>query len=134
MSTTIDHIGILTDDLDTSVKAYSNLGLVLTEIESFEEFQSQIGFMPVGESLVEFITPLRGQAGLVADWLKASGPGLHHLAFKVDNLEDTLAALKAANVPLVDEKPREGSRGTKAAFIAASGMSGVSVELVEHPK
>ena len=69
----------------------------------------------------------------VGRFLAKRGPGLHHVGYRVDDVAATLEKLKAEGVPLIDEAPRPGSRGTTIAFVHPKGMYGVLIELVQEP-
>jgi len=86
----------------------------------------------VGESFVQLLGAL-GPESPVGRFLERRGPGLHHVAYRVDSVADALSDLRANGVPLVDEEPRAGSRGTRIAFVHPRGVGGVLVELVEAP-
>ena len=86
--------------------------------------------LPVGDSFVQLLRPL-GPDTPVGRFLADRGPGLHHLAFRVSDIEAALAAFRAEGARLIDEAPRNGSRGTRIAFVHPKAMGGVLVELVE---
>ena len=128
----IDHVAILLPDLKDGTKFWvDTLGLPLEKIETVREQQVKIAFLPVGDSCVELVEPTDEGSG-VAAYLQKRGPGLHHICFEVDDIEKTLAQLSEADIPLIDEKPKEGKNGKKLAFIHPKGTGGVLVELYEH--
>ncbi len=86
--------------------------------------------MDVGDSHVELIAPLGADTG-VARFLEQRGPGLHHVAYRVDDIEAALASLSAAGVRLIDERPRAGIRGSRVAFLHPTAAGGVLTEIVE---
>lgn len=128
----IDHIGIVVKDLDKSLKVYTEvLGIALESVEVNDPYKVTIAFLPVGETLVELIEPTVPAGAMIADFLKAHGEGVHHIAFQVDNLEAALDKLKASGIPLIDETPKSGGRGTRVAFIHPSASNHVAIELLE---
>jgi len=86
----------------------------------------------VGESYVQLLSAT-GPETPVGRFLDKRGEGLHHVGYRVDDVAGTLEALRAAGIPLVDERPRPGSRGTTVAFVHPNGFRGVLVELVQEP-
>ena len=127
----ISHIAIVVPQLDESLGFWVDaLGLNLAQTEHVPEQDVDVAFLPVGESDIELLQPLSEESG-VGRYLEKRGPGMHHICFEVDSIEDTLADLKKANVPLIDEEPTLGSDGKKIAFIHPKGTNGVLVELYE---
>ena len=93
----------------------------------------RVAMLPVGESRIELLEPTRADSP-VARFLSRRGPGIHHLAIRVKDIEASLEKLRAAGVRLIDETPRTGANDTRIAFIHPSSMNGVLLELVEHGK
>jgi methylmalonyl-CoA epimerase len=129
----IDHVGIAVRDLDAAVLHYGRtLGVEPAHRETLEVQGVEAVFLEVGRSAIELMAPLR-QDSPVGRFLDRRGEGFHHIAYRVDDLEATLAHLDIEGVRLVDREPREGSRGTRIAFVHPSAFGGVLVELVEVP-
>lgn len=129
----IDHIGILVADLAAQCATYEEFGMEIGLVESNDEFGVEIAFLPVGESLVELIEPLDDDSELWADIQSADGDALlHHVAYRVADIDQRLAALKDRGVPLADEEPRPGGAGARIAFLDAPAFGGVSIELIER--
>ena len=127
----IDHIAIVVPDVDQALEFWRDtLGLPLTGVEDVAEQQSQVAFLPAGDSEVELVKPTTETSG-VARFLAKRGPGLHHICFEVDDIDATLAALKARGTRLIDETPREGAGGKRLAFVHPESTNGVLVELYE---
>lgn len=127
----IDHTGIAVADLEQSLAFYRNiLGLPLVHRETLPEQGVEAALLDVGDSHVELIAPLGPETG-VARFLEQRGPGLHHVAYRVDDIEATLASLSAAGVRLIDEQPRTGIRGSRVAFVHPAATGGVLTEIVE---
>ena len=127
----IDHIAIVVDDIDTALNFWRDtLGLELATVEVVPEQQSAVAFLPTGESEVELVKPTTTTSG-VARYLAKRGPGIHHICFEVDDIDATLAALRARGVRLIDETPHIGTGGKKIAFIHPESTHGVLIELYE---
>jgi methylmalonyl-CoA epimerase len=132
MLTDIDHVGIAVVDLDEAVEHYRRtLGLEPVHRERMRDQGVEEVLFAVGGSYVQLLGPL-GPDTPVGRFLERSGPGLHHVAYRVVSVADALERLRASGVPLVDQTPRSGSRGTTIAFVHPRGMGGVLVELVQE--
>jgi methylmalonyl-CoA epimerase len=130
----LDHTGIAVVDLDGSIRFYRDvLGMPLVHRETIAEQGVEAALLDVGDAHVELIAPLRSDTG-VGRFLEERGPGLHHLAYRVDDIEAALASLSAAGVRLIDERPRAGIRGSRVAFLHPAGAGGVLTEIVEPAK
>ncbi|EEG77375.1 methylmalonyl-CoA epimerase [Dethiobacter alkaliphilus] len=128
----IDHIGIAVKSIEESKKLYENLlGLKITETEVVEEQKVKVAFLPTGDSEVELLESTDPD-GPVAKYIAAKGEGIQHIAFRVENIEASLAALKEAGVRLIDEKPRIGAGGAKIAFLHPKETHGTLIELCER--
>lgn len=129
MKAVLDHVGIAVRALDDALAFYRDrLGL---EIESPEDVQSQrvrAHFMPVGESALELLEATAPESA-IAKFVEKRGPGLHHIALRVDDIHTALAELKARGVRLIDEQPRPGAHHSLVAFLHPSSTQGVLVEL-----
>lgn len=133
MLTQIDHVGIAVADLDEAVEHYRRtFGLEPTHRERMDDQGVEEVLFAVGASFVQLLGALGPQTP-VGRFLERRGPGVHHVAYRVDSIGEALAELRANGVPLVDETPRPGSRGTTIAFVHPKGMGGVLVELVQEP-
>jgi len=128
--TAIDHVGISVEDLETAVDRYrSLLGAEPVHRERLDSQGVEEVLFEVSDTSIQLIGAL-GPDTPVGRFLATRGPGLHHLGLRVDDVASTLQALRTAGVPLIDESPRSGSRGTTIAFVHPTGMGGVLVELV----
>jgi len=133
MLTEIDHVGIAVEDLDGAVERYRrSFGLEPVHRERVESQGVEEVLFALGASFVQLLGAL-GPETPVGRFLHARGPGLHHVAYRVESIEAALERLKGEAVRLIDEAPRPGSRGTTIAFVHPSGMGGVLVELVQEP-
>lgn len=129
----IDHVGIATRDLEAAVERYRTaFGVEPTHRETVEDQGVEEVLIRVGTSYVQLLGSL-GPDTPVGRFLARGGEGLHHVGYRVRDIPSVLARLRAAGVPLVDEEPRPGSRGTTVAFVHPHGMGGVLVELVQEP-
>ena len=127
----IDHIGIVVHDIQEALKAYETaLGLQVRRIAPVPDQQVEVAFLPLGESNIELVQPTAGGTG-IATFLQKRGEGVHHICIEVEDIEAALDQLKAYQVPVIDEVPRQGAHG-RVAFVHPKGMHGVLVELVEH--
>ncbi len=127
----INHIAIIVPDLDASLSFWRDtLGLSLTHVEEVKSQESIVAFMPTGDSEVELVKPTTETSG-AAKFLAKRGPGLHHIALEVDNLDEILAQLKETGVRLINETPVTAAGGNRAAFIHPESADGVLVELYE---
>lgn len=128
----IDHLGIAVKDMEAAIKFYEQaLGVAVTKTEVVEEQKVKVAFIPVGESKVELLESTAPD-GPVAKYIEKNGEGIQHIAFKVDNIEEALADLKAKGVKLIDEKPRIGAGGARIAFIHPKATFGTLIELCER--
>ena len=128
----IDHIGIAVKSIEESKRLYeAMLGLKVTETEVVEEQKVKVAFLPTGDSEVELLESTEPD-GPVAKFIAAKGEGIQHIAFRVDDIEASLAALKEAGVRLIDEKPRRGAGGAKIAFLHPKETHGTLIELCER--
>jgi methylmalonyl-CoA/ethylmalonyl-CoA epimerase len=127
----IDHVAILLPQLEDGTAFWADaLGLPLEKIEDVPEQQVKIAFLPVGDSHIELLEPTGVTSG-VASYLQKRGPGLHHICLEVDDIEETLAQLKKADIQLIDERAKETKEGKKLAFIHPKATGGVLVELYQ---
>jgi len=127
----VDHIAVVVEDLEAGKSFWVEaLGLSLERVESVPEESVDIAFLPVGDSEIELLQPTDPESG-VAKYLAKRGAGMHHLCLEVDDIEATLARLRAAAVPLITETAKVGHNGKKYAFVHPKGTGGVLVELYQ---
>lgn len=128
----VDHIGIAVKNLEESKKFYTEvLGMTAMGEEVVEEQKVRVCFIPCGDSEVELLESTAPD-GPIAKFIEKNGEGIQHLAFRVDNIEQALAALKAQGVRLIDEKPRYGAGAASIAFVHPKATGGILVELSER--
>ena|SRR5947209_8271311 len=131
MLTTIDHIGVAVEDLDAALALYRNaLAMPLVHRETVSDQGVEAVLLDVGDSHVELLAPL-GPDTAVGKFVAKRGPGLHHVAYRVASIEDTLAQLTAAGLRLIDARPRIGIRGSRVAFVHPASTGGVLTEIVQ---
>ncbi|HLI61339.1 MAG TPA: methylmalonyl-CoA epimerase [Solirubrobacteraceae bacterium] len=130
----IDHIGVAVPSIDAALPLYRDvLGMALAHRETVEEQGVSAALLDVGASHVELIEPLSADGG-VARFLADRGPGLHHVAYRVDAIEEALEACRRAGLRLIDERPRTGIRGSRVAFLHPKATGGVLTEIVQPTK
>ncbi len=130
----VDHIGIAVNSIEDCKKLYSDaLGLPHAGSETVAEQKVTTAFFPAGETEIELLESTAPD-GPIAKYIEKNGGrgGIQHVAFRVDNIEEALAELKAKGVALIDEKPRMGAGGAKIAFLHPKATFGVLVELCER--
>jgi len=134
MLSTIDHVGVAVDDIEAAVSLYrDSLGMPLVHRETVAEQGVEAALLDIGEGHVELLQPL-GPDTAVGKFLARRGPGLHHVAYRVQDIERTLAELAAAGLRLIDEQPRMGIRGSRVAFLHPASTGGVLTELVQSAR
>jgi methylmalonyl-CoA epimerase len=127
----IDHIGVAVDDLEAAIELHRDtFGMPLVHRETIDGQGVQAALLDVGDSHVELLAPLADDTP-VGRFLARRGPGLHHVAYRVDDVDSALEALRAAGVRLLDETPRPGIRGSRIAFLHPSAAGGVLTEIVQ---
>ena len=130
----IDHIGIAVRSIQDVLNLYEGaLGLRVSGYEDVEEQGVRVAMIPIGESRIELLEPLRPDSP-VEKFMSKRGEGIHHISVSVENIESALERLKSAGVRLIDSSPKRGAGNSKIAFIHPAGMHGVLLELVEHEK
>jgi len=127
----IDHIGVAVEDIEEALLLYRDaFQMDVAHREIVEEQGVEAVLLDVGENHVELLAPL-GPDTPVGKFLAKRGPGLHHVAYQVSDIDATLEALKAAGLPLIDERPRVGIRGSLVAFLHPKGSGAVLTEIVQ---
>ena len=127
----IDHVGVAVEDLDAALQTYGDaLGVALEHREVVEEQGVDAALLGVGEGHVELLAPL-GPETPVGRYLAKRGPGLHHVAYAVDDIDAALESLRAAGMRLIDEQPRTGIRNSRVAFLHPAALGGVLTEIVQ---
>lgn len=131
MFSRIDHIGVAVEEIEPALELYrDSFELIVAHREVVEEQGVEAVLLDVGENHVELIAPLAADTP-VGKFLARQGPGLHHVAYQVTDIEATLRSLKQAGLALIDQEPRTGIRGSRVAFMHPRATAGVLTEIVE---
>jgi methylmalonyl-CoA/ethylmalonyl-CoA epimerase len=126
----IHHLGVAVEDLDEAVTTYERLfGARLEHRDRVEEQGVEAVSLRVGESRVELLASL-GDDTPVGKFLADRGPGMHHVAYEVDDIRSSLAELAERGAELIDDEPRAGLFGLQVAFVHPHSVHGVLAELV----
>jgi methylmalonyl-CoA epimerase len=127
----VDHIGVAVEDIDASLELYErDYGMTLVHRETVAEQGVEAVLLDVGENHIELLAPT-GPDTPVGKFIAKKGPGMHHVAYQVDDIEATLAALKEAGLKLIDETPRIGIRNSRVAFLHPKTAGGLLTEIVQ---
>jgi len=132
--TRVDHIGVAVEDLDAALELYERdyaMTLVHREVVAAQGVEAVL--LDVGENHVELLAPL-GPDTPVGKFLAKRGPGMHHVAYQVADIEAALASLRASGIRLIDETPRTGIRDSRVAFLHPKSSGGVLTEIVQPAK
>lgn len=129
MLSKINHIGIAVQSIDAALPFYrDNLGMVCAGLEEVAEQKVRVAMLQIGESKIELLEPTSPESP-VAKFLEKSGPGIHHIAYEVCDIEAAIAKLQQEGVRMIDTAPRKGAHGTKIAFVHPKSSVGVLTEL-----
>ena len=130
--TVVDHIGVAVKDLRKALEFWEKtLGIPCVGVEEVAEQKVRTAFLPVKDTEIELLEPTADDSP-VAKFIEKKGEGIHHIALRVENLEEALEELKARGVQLIDEKPRYGAGGARIAFVHPKATGGVLLELSER--
>ena len=130
----LHHVGIAVRSLDETLPRYvDGLGLRLEGIEEIPSEQVKVAMVYAGRTRIELLEPTAPDSP-IQKFLDKRGPGIHHLAFKVDDTGNMIKMLAADGAPLLDQQPRSGAHDTRCAFIHPKYLGGVLAELVEDPR
>ena len=131
MLSTIDHVGIAVESVDDALALYRDaLGMPLVHRETVTEQGVDAALLDVGHSHIELLQPL-GADTPVGKFLARKGSGLHHVAYRVEDIDAVLRALSEAGLRLIDQTPRIGIRNSKVAFVHPASTGGVLTEIVQ---
>lgn len=127
----IDHVGVAVSDLDDAIELYErDFGMRLAHRETVESQGVEAVLLDVGEGHVELLRPL-GPETAVGKFLEKRGPGLHHVAYAVADIDAALEQAREAGLRLIDTEPRAGIRGSRVAFVHPRSTGNVLTEIVE---
>ena len=127
----IDHIGVAVEDLDAAIKLYErSFEMELVHRETVESQGVEAVLLDVGEGHIELLAPL-GPDTPVGKFLAKKGPGIHHVAYSVDDIDKALAQVEALGMRMIDRTPRTGIRGSRVAFVHPAATGSVLTEIVQ---
>ena len=127
----LDHIGVAVEDIDAALVLYErDYAMTLVHRETVTEQGVEAVLLDVGENHVELLAPT-GPDTPVGKFLAKRGPGIHHVAYQVDDIDSALDALREAGLRLIDEQPRTGIRNSRVAFLHPASSGSVLTELVQ---
>jgi len=130
----INHLGIASSTLDDAMARMTRLfGMDVEHIEEVPEQKVKTAFFPIGNSTLEYLEATDPE-GPVGKFLEKKGPGVHHVAFEVDDVDAAVRELLAKGVRMIDKEPRSGAHGCRIAFIHPAETAGVLMELCQSPK
>ena len=127
----VDHVGIAVKDLDEAVKFYESLGFKASGYEVVAEQKVKVAFLPCGDSELELLESTEPD-GPIARFIEKNGPGIQHIAIRVDDIDKALEELKAKEVRLIDQTPRYGAGNARIAFVHPKATGGVLLELTQR--
>ena len=131
MFSRIDHVGVAVEDLDAAISLYEDsFEMTLGHREVVESQGVEAALLDIGDGHVELLRPL-GEETAIGKFLAKRGPGLHHVAYAVDDIDAALSAVKQAGLEMIDSEPRQGIRNSRVAFIHPRSTAAVLTELVE---
>ncbi|AJE04483.1 methylmalonyl-CoA epimerase [Geobacter pickeringii] len=131
MFTRINHIGIAVPSLAEAVPFYRDqLGMAFKGTEEVPEQKVTVAFLQIGESKIELLEPTSAESP-IAKALEKNGPGIHHIAYQVEDIEAAIASLVAGGARMIDSVPRNGAHGARIAFVHPKSSHGVLTELCE---
>ena len=127
--THIEHIGIAVKNLDESIKFYENvLGLKCYAVEEVKDQKVKTAFFQIGETKIELLEST-GNDGPISKFIEKKGEGIHHIAFKTNDIKSSIKELEEKKILLIDEHPRKGAEGLNIAFLHPKAANGVLIEL-----
>jgi methylmalonyl-CoA/ethylmalonyl-CoA epimerase len=130
----IDHVAMAVEDLDEAIALYQGrLGMRVQHRETVPQWGVEAVLLGIGDGHVELLRPFEADSG-VGRFLERRGPGMHHVAYRTDDIDSALESVRAAGVDLIDERPRTGIRRSRVAFMDPKSTGGVLMELVEPAK
>lgn len=130
----INHLGIATKGIDEALKFWAGaLGLENVHTETVEDQKVRVAMLPIGDTRIELLEATSADSP-IARFVEKRGGGIHHIAVEVENIEESLAKLKASGMRLIDQTPRTGAEDCLVAFVHPSSANGVLLELVQSKK
>lgn len=128
----IDHIGIAVKDIDQAIKLYKEaFGMEPSLVYESEYTKARIAFFPIGETRIELIQPMNPES-VVGKFLEKKGEGIHHLSFKVNDVDQSLGELEIRGIQLIDKRARKVRDKERVAFLHPKSTNGVLFELIQE--
>lgn len=130
----MDHVALAVRDLDESLASFHDIwGLEEATRERVEEQGVEEAMLTLGGCSLQLVAPA-GEDSRLMRYLERRGEGLHHIAFRVDDIESALQHLREKGVELIDDSPRPGGGGSLIAFVHPRSQNGVLIELIQRPR
>ncbi|HJV65280.1 MAG TPA: methylmalonyl-CoA epimerase [Geomonas sp.] len=131
MFSKINHLGVAVRSLEEAVPFYRDtLGMTYSGTEEVASQQVKVAFLAIGESKIELLEPTSPESP-IAKFLEKNGPGVHHVAYEVADIETAIAKLTEAGTRMIDATPRKGAHGALIAFVHPKSSGGVLTELCQ---
>jgi methylmalonyl-CoA/ethylmalonyl-CoA epimerase len=128
----IDHIGIAVKNLDEAIKLYRDMfGVEPSLVYESSYTKARIAFIPIGESKIELIQPSSPES-VMGKFLEKKGEGIHHISYKVKDVDKSLSELEMKGIQLIDRKARKVRENEKVAFLNPKNTNGVLIELIQE--
>ena len=128
----LDHIGIAVKDLDQAIKLYKDVfGIEPSLVYESAYTKAKIAFIPIGETRIELIQPSNPES-VVGKFLEKKGEGIHHISFKVKDVDQSLMEIESKGVQLIDKKSRQVRENERVAFLHPKSTNGVLFELIQE--
>lgn len=130
----IEHIGIAVKSIEEQLPYYEGiLGLKCYNIETVEDQKVRTAFLKVGQTKIELLEPT-SEESTIARFIEKKGEGIHHIAYAIKNVNETLKEVEGKGLRLIDREARGGAEGLQIAFLHPKSTGGVLTELCEHPE
>ena len=128
----LDHIGIAVKDLDQAIKLYKDVfGIEPSLVYESAYTKAKIAFIPMGETRIELIQPSNPES-VVGKFLEKKGEGIHHISFKVKDVDQSLMEIESKGVQLIDKKSRQVRENERVAFLHPKSTNGALFELIQE--
>ena len=135
MITALDHIAIAVPDLQRAIDRFmEDFGITFEGTEEVEAARTTTAFFPIDGTSIELVYPLYGTEGPLVQHLEKRGPGIHHICFRSDSLDEDIVRLKAKGYQFLSDEPSIGAHNTRVIFIHPKSCDGVLIELNEYPE
>jgi methylmalonyl-CoA/ethylmalonyl-CoA epimerase len=133
MKIRLDHVAVAVADITTAIDCFeASLGLTCEKVEEVQSESAKVAFFDLGGPHLELVQPTSADSAMGRSLAKR-GEGLHHICLEVEDIELSMAAMKAKGIQLMSDAPKPGANNTKICFVHPKSMNGVLVELVEKP-